>query len=119
MFFANTINLGNSPVSGKPYGIFLAIEDADGCSSKAAYPVPDQTTDLYLWGNSNNNVSMGGDNWTDCAKWFKEGRDFHIMPRPGYVAYVYPHPAQRLEWPVVGTVRTVRLGPRPGVVGLD
>jgi hypothetical protein len=56
---------------------------------------------LYLWGNSNNNVSLGGDSWLDCAAWFKDGRDFHIKPRPGYTPYTYPHPMRVQAWPTL------------------
>jgi hypothetical protein len=103
VFFNNTINLGNSPVSGKAYGIFLTVENTNSCSENlpAAYPGNDQTTDLYLWGNSNNNVSLGGDSWLDCAAWFKDGRDFHIKPRPGYTPYTYPHPMRVQAWPTL------------------
>lgn len=101
VFFNNIIHLGLSWAPGNPpYGIILTVEN-EACEANPgpAYPANDQTTDLYLWGNSNNNVSLGGDNWTDCAKYFKLGRDFHIQPRPGYTPYVYPHPLQAQAWP--------------------
>lgn len=101
VFFNNTIRLGTSWAPGNPpWGMILVREDSGSCGlNTAQYPGFDQTTDLYVWGNSNNNVSMGGDNWTDCAFYFKQGRDFHIKPRPGYTPYVYPHPMRAQAWP--------------------
>ena len=101
VFFNNTIQLGLSWAPGNPpYGLWLTVEN-EGCtdSPKPAYPAYDQTTDLYIWGNTNNNVSLGGDNWDVCAAYFKEGRDYHIKPRPGYTPYQYPHPLQAQAWP--------------------
>ncbi|WP_395624705.1 immunoglobulin domain-containing protein [Thermomonas sp.] len=102
VFFNNTIQLGLSWAPGNPpYGLWLTVEN-NGCTAtpKPVYPAYDQTTDLYIWGNTNNNVSFGGDNWDVCAAYFKEGRDFHIKPRPGYVPYTYPHPLRAQVWPV-------------------
>ena len=101
VFFNNTIHLGLSWAPGNPpYGIILTVEN-EACDANPgpAYPANDQTTDLYLWGNSNDNVSLGGDNWIDCANYFKPGRDFHIQPRPGYTPYAYPHPLRAQAWP--------------------
>jgi len=101
VFFNNTINLGKSWAPGyPPVGMQLTVENgACTAQDKPAYPANDQTTDLYIWGNSNNNVSLGGDNWDVCAYYFQLGRDYHIQPRPGYTPYVYPHPLRAQAWP--------------------
>ena len=101
VFFNNTIQLGLSWAPGNPpIGVLLTLEN-NGCTAtpKPTYPAYDQTTDLYIWGNTNNNVSLGGDNWDVCTGFFKQDRDYFIKPRPSYAPYVYPHPLRAQAWP--------------------
>lgn len=111
--FENVFDLGNrwtgGPHSGDPIGIYVTIESdySDGTCLRppVEYPTEDQTTDLYIWGNTdyqgkaNNNVSTGGDNWNRCDAFIKKDCDYHFGPRPGYQPYAYPHPLQKQAWP--------------------
>lgn len=113
VIFENVFDLGNrwtgGPHSGDPIGIYVTIESdySDGTClrSPVEYPTEDQTTDLYIWGNTdyqgkaNNNVSTGGDNWNRCDAFIKKDRDYHFGQRPGYQPFVYPHPLQKQAWP--------------------
>ena len=104
VIFGNTFNLGKSPKSGKPYGTTVVIESnysEQTCTKKnKPYPTEDQTTDLYLWDNSNNNVSTGGDDWNLCDHYIQAGRDYHSnQRRPNYQPYLYPHPLRTQSWP--------------------
>lgn len=113
VIFENVFDLGNrwtgGPHSGDPIGIYVTIESdySDGTCLRppVEYPTEDQTTDLYIWGNTdyqgkaNNNVSTGGDNWNRCDAFIKKDCDYHFGPRPGYQPYAYPHPLQKQAWP--------------------
>lgn len=94
---------GNQFVGTSGIG-YLMIEDLDKVKASGRYPVPDQTTDVWLWGNAlngkpENNVKLG---WSDAlaaelAPFLQEGRDFHYGEKPGYQPFVYPHPLRSLE----------------------
>jgi hypothetical protein len=63
------------------------------------YPQPDQTTDLWLWNNTQANAPLTSLRlgWNlamqeQLAKYLQEGRDFHFAQKPGYAPYTYPHP---------------------------
>ncbi len=63
------------------------------------YPQPDQTTDIWLWNNTQANAPLTSLRlgWStemqeQLAKYLEEGRDFHFAEKPGYAPYTYPHP---------------------------
>ncbi len=91
----------NNTFTGSTAPLFLMVENLYGLSNPA-YPAPDQTTDLWLWGNtlnggSYNAVHLGyGDPQLqqDLIPFFQNGRDFHYAQKPGYAPYLYPHPVR-------------------------
>jgi len=86
---------------GNKNKISLSIEQYDTLS-QYTYPVPDQTTDLWIWGNTldgiaNNSVYLGwnADTQPILAPYLQEGRDYHYTIKPGYTPYTYPHPLRQ------------------------
>jgi len=78
--------------------IFLTIENYANLSGYS-YPVPDQTTGLYIWNNRYNgvlydHVSLGWDEEMAVMlrPFLKEGRDYHYLPTASYRPFIYPHP---------------------------
>jgi autotransporter-associated beta strand protein len=85
--------------SGMWRAMFLAIENLLNMGSPP-YPVPDQTTNLWAWGNmlagqTNDHFTIGYDAATEeaCTPYLQLGRDYHEgSPMPGYAPFFYPHP---------------------------
>jgi len=78
--------------------IYLTIEDYANLSGYP-YPIPDQTTDLYVWNNHHNaalydRVSLGWNGEMEVAlkRFLQEGRDYHYLPKASYRPFAYPHP---------------------------
>lgn len=63
---------------------------------------PQSDGDAFIW---NNKVSpFLEDNWNDYPSysnqkpgWWKEGRDYHLIPKPGYKPYPYPYPVKQVK----------------------
>ena len=61
---------------------------------------PESDGDLFAWNNSNTPFVNGpSDRSTEFHNtqpdWWKEGRDYHFVPKPGYKPYEYPDPVRR------------------------
>jgi hypothetical protein len=92
VIFNNTITSTNQPSL-----ICLVIDGVETLNTN--YPQPDQTTDLWLWGNTQANEPLNtlrlGWNTTmeqQLARYLQEGRDYHFQQKSGYSPYPYPHP---------------------------
>jgi len=51
--------------------------------------------DVFYWGNkftSYDNYSKSVDFYNYQTKYFTQNRDFHLVAKPGYTPYTYPHP---------------------------
>ncbi|TXI89140.1 MAG: right-handed parallel beta-helix repeat-containing protein [Burkholderiaceae bacterium] len=65
------------------------------------YPLSDQTTDAWVWGNIIQTPTLNFANYfgvvapSECAKYFITGRDLHLEPKPHYRPLAYPHPLRR------------------------
>jgi len=115
VIFNNTANVAGSGAWFylTDYGYTATWPNFDNqCQCPSDYPVDDQigvgqdpktSEPLYLWNNKNN-----GNDWVlewrstsachdtcgifDLQEVIKSGRDYYIVPKPGYVPYTYPHP---------------------------
>ena len=77
--------------------VFVVVE---GRAGGRTYPVPDQTTDMWLWDNLLNGeplTSINAGLRDEQTEFFQEGRDYHFEQKPGYVPYEYPHPLRTPE----------------------
>ncbi len=91
----------NNTFSGMWRAMFINIEQFD---SNMTYPVDDQIRDLWVWGNTlggsaYNTLTLGfsAQDAIDLADFLQEGRDYYEdSVKPGYEAYVYPHPLRSL-----------------------
>lgn len=74
-----------------PYVAHLSNETCVG-----TYPLENQIRDAYFWNNRYTPIP-GYDPtpiWIKpgCEPYLQLGRDYYTTPKPGYTAYVYPHP---------------------------
>ena len=72
-------------------GSIILSNEATWGNSDCAYPCGDQTTDLYVSGNS----TSDGAPITNISVWdynLEENRDYYLYEKPGYTPYTYPHP---------------------------
>jgi hypothetical protein len=84
LIYGNTLGPGiNRPV--------LLRNRADG-SGDCNYPNQDQTTELYVWDNTDDGQPVEVRIRTGDECLFQEGRDFFYYAKPGYVPFTYPHP---------------------------
>lgn len=64
--------------------------------------MPQSDGDVFIW---NNKVSPFLENeWNifppfhnEEPDWWKEGRDYHLTPKPGYKPYIYPYPVKEKQ----------------------
>ncbi|MGH2564323.1 MAG: right-handed parallel beta-helix repeat-containing protein, partial [Ginsengibacter sp.] len=61
---------------------------------------PEGDGDAFFWNNTNTPfISEGNDSASVFHNfqpdWWKEGRDYHFVPKPGYKPYLYPYPVKR------------------------
>jgi hypothetical protein len=83
LIFNNTIKLNYND------GITLMIEG--GTDPTSIY----QIHDTYIW---NNTIDLPGqDIVNEDPGDIKEGRDYHLSPKPGYTPYTYPHPLTQCQ----------------------
>ncbi len=61
-------------------------------SGDCNYPNQDQTTEMYVWNNTNDGQAVGVTIRPGHECLFEEGRDYFQLEMPGYVPYPYPHP---------------------------
>lgn len=113
VIWGNLIDFDGSTEIGIAYTAQLVIENSD-CPAYPGdglppvqtpglnHPVPDQTTDAWIWGNTHLWADQNANGYDeirvtnradwDCRYYLQEGRDYHLSPKPGYVPYPYPHP---------------------------
>lgn len=112
VIWGNLLDFEGDTEIGIAYTARLTLEDPDCLDYPGAgqpppetpgapYPIPDQTVDAWIWGNTHLWASQPADhdeirvtNYSseDCRHYFQQGRDYHLSPKPGYVPYTYPHP---------------------------
>lgn len=84
----------------QPYPVLYGIGYLSGKAlgpSHSGTEAPMGDGDVFIW---NNNVSpFLEDEWNifppfynDEPGWWKEGRDYHLVPKPGYKPFPYPYP---------------------------
>lgn len=81
------------------YGPGYQSGKAFGPKHKGSLP-PKSDGDVFIW---NNKVDpFLEDKWNvfppfynDEPVWWKEGRDYHLVPKPGYKPYPYPYPVKK------------------------
>lgn len=88
----------NNVFTGLSQPIYLVVDNITVLSGEP-YPIPGQTTDLYLWNNYSNGTNSEVQlkfGWSAIEElnkpYFEEGRDYYYTEKPEYVAYTYPHP---------------------------
>jgi hypothetical protein len=86
---------------GKPG--FLVIENYKKLMNKP-YPLPGQTTALWLWGNKLNGKEVNKLylGWNKqmieaLTPFLKEGRDYYYSRKKGYKPFAYPHPLRGIK----------------------
>jgi len=95
VIFNNTVG------SNVAHVLYLSLEQ--DCPSSGG-PVPDQTREAYIWGNTWNGPPAGYENnppdpldpgsivSNDCPRLLRDGTQYKLSARPGYAPYAYPHP---------------------------
>ncbi len=66
-------------------------------SSTCDYPNLDQTTQLWVWGNTLNGAAVGVTVNSAESCLFQLDRDYFLTAPAGYVPYPYPHPLLALR----------------------
>ena len=59
------------------------------------YPGPNQIRSAYFWNNPTKGTSSEADAdgiANSCPASIQKGRDYFMMPKPGYKPFPYPHP---------------------------
>lgn len=80
----------------------------NGDGSLRPYPMQDQTTDAWIWDNQTQTPTLAVANYygvvapIECANYFVKDRDYHLAPKPGYQALIYPHPLRNISWGLRG-----------------
>ncbi len=85
----------NNNFNGVSNGVVLMIEEY---KKRMRYPVPGQIGDLWIWNNFVDGVAVKKPAFVKsqkrAKKLLREGRDYYLEPKPGYVPLVYPHPSR-------------------------
>lgn len=106
LVFNNTINgyrfgvgVINFVVQGaQNYPIFTQIGYKSGQAYGANHTGTDSNTgdgDLFAWNNNFTkylDVSGSDTFYNYQPEYFKDGRDYHLLSKPNYTPYIYPHP---------------------------
>jgi PKD repeat protein len=108
VIFNNTMT--NMNMTPNPEGLLYLSHPCCGTETCGSYPLPDQPTSVYLWGNIVNGFSyntaviqsMCWDNFDPTGNpYFIKGRDWFDYPMPGYTPLAYPHPLRTSTRPVL------------------
>lgn len=70
----------------------IVLSNRTDGSGDCNYPNQDQTTLLYVWGNTDDGAPVGVTVRSGHECVFEEGRDYFHEEMAGYAPYPYPHP---------------------------
>jgi len=79
-------------IKGYTYPVRLILEWGTPAESKKSYPAKCQIRDLWIWNNTTGTGPAEVHVHRNARDFVKEGRDYHLKPKPGYEPYPYPHP---------------------------
>ena len=95
--FGGAINIGDLPW-GDSYPIPYSVGYLSGLALGSNHSGTNSTQgrgDMFYWGNKftpYGDPTDSKDFYNYNPQYFIQGRDYHLVPKPGYVPYTYPHP---------------------------